>query len=481
VVVNVTDDLTGCKGTRSYRICICGITIMPRALRDGIVGQEYTASLDADGAIGKATFSKTSGKLPTGLYLTGNGITGNPKVAGKFIFTLRATDTESCFAEKTYEITIVPECVITVTPEALPNGTVNVGYSSATVGAIGGVPRYTFTSDPNPPFPEVTLDPLTGSLSGFPTVAGCYRFRVVVTDSGNCVGTRDYDVCICGNLAFVQTSPLPTATFNVPYRLTLKVTGGKGPYRFSITDGNRPPWLKLSETGVLCGTPVNTDGVTAMIHGPFPCFTVTATDSIPGCPSVSREFCVPVRVCDDSITIDTTSLPNGTKGKAYAAAPITVTGGTPPLSLSVVSGSLPPGLTLSGGVLSGPPSATGTFCFGVVATDSGKCSSAPKDYTVVIAEPTCTNGTTIILSPTPLQQQPVVGVDYFQQLTTIGGTAPYTFSISTGALPDGLQLDQSTGAISGTPKTPGLYEFTIIATDKNGCVSTRCPEALTVQ
>ena len=207
-------------------------------------------------------------------------------------------------------------------------------------------------------------------------------------------GSRDYTICVCGNLAFVQTSPLRTATFGVPYRLTLKVSGGKGPYRFEITGGNLPVWLFLSPEGVLSGTPGDDGGITAapnMVFVPGTEFTVTATDTIAGCPSVSREFNVPVRVCPNAVTIKTITLPNGTKGTAYSA-PIAVAGGAAPVSLDVVSGSLPPDLVLTAGKLLGIPTAIGTYTFGLVATDAAECSSAPQDYTVVIGSPSGSQG-----------------------------------------------------------------------------------------
>jgi hypothetical protein len=63
----------------------------------------------------------------------------------------------------------------------------------------------------------------------------------------------------------------------------------------------------------------------------------------------------------------------------------------------------------------------------------------------------------------------VVAVPYSQALTANGGTTPYCYAVSSGALPAGLTLASGSGVISGTPSTPGTSVFTVTATDANGC------------
>ena len=58
-----------------------------------------------------------------------------------------------------------------------------------------------------------------------------------------------------------------------------------------------------------------------------------------------------------------------------------------------------------------------------------------------------------------------VGTVYSQTLTASGGTSPYTWSISVGTLPAGLNLNSTTGVISGTPTAAGTVNFTVMATD----------------
>ena len=47
-------------------------------------------------------------------------------------------------------------------------------------------------------------------------------------------------------------------------------------------------------------------------------------------------------------------------------------------------------------------------------------------------------------------------VAYDQTITASGGTAPYTYAVTSGSLPAGLSLDGSTGEITGAPPTPAF-------------------------
>ena len=56
---------------------------------------------------------------------------------------------------------------------------------------------------------------------------------------------------------------------------------------------------------------------------------------------------------------------------------------------------------------------------------------------------------------------------YTQAIIASGGTAQFTYAVSTGTLPAGLALDAASGAISGTPTQGGMFNITITATDSS--------------
>lgn len=169
------------------------------------------------------------------------------------------------------------------------------------------------------------------------------------------------------------------------------------------------------------------------------------------------------------ITVNPATLPNGTVGTAYNAT-ITASGGTAPYTFSVSSGALPTGLVLNPatGDISGSPTTAGTFNFTITAADANGCLGS-RPYSITMAAPNCP---VITLNPTTLPAG-MTAIPYSQSVTATGGTAPYTYTVSNGTLPTGLTLNSATGSISGVPLVPGLFTFTIRATDAAACPGAR--------
>jgi len=174
----------------------------------------------------------------------------------------------------------------------------------------------------------------------------------------------------------VTTTSLKGGTPGTAYSATLQASGGTSPLSWSIATGSLPAGLALdSSTGVISGTPTTAGTAT---------FTVQVTDSAPS--PLSAQNQLSITVVSRTLVITTTSLPDGTKGVAYSAT-LQENYGVLPVSWSVPPGSLPNGLTLNqtSGLISGTPTATGTFNFTVTVTDSSSpAQNASQQLSITI-------------------------------------------------------------------------------------------------
>ena len=209
-----------------------------------------------------------------------------------------------------------------------------------------------------------------------------------------------------------------------------------------------------SGTGVISGTPSSA--------GTFN-FTVRVTDSAITSGAVTTKA-LSIAVAP-ALVITTSSLPGGVTGSAYSQS-VANTGGTPPIAWSLASGALPAGLNLNSGTgtISGTASASGTFSFTVRATD-GAGATDTKALSIVITPPLSITTSSVPGGST--------GISYLASLVATGGTAPYSWAISTGSLPNGLSVNASTGAISGTPTTVGSFNFTVRVSDAAGATASK--------
>jgi len=167
---------------------------------------------------------------------------------------------------------------------------------------------------------------------------------------------------------------------------------------------------------------------------------------------------------DIPVSLSPSSLPNGTVGLSYNQT-ISASGGTSPYNYSVTAGLLPAGMTLSAtGVLSGTPSAGGTFNFTLSATDNSNSPgpfTGSKAYSLVIDPPT-------INLPAKSLSQATLSTPYSDSLVgASGGTSPYSYVISSGSLPSGMSLNSSTGAITGSPSSIGIFNFSVVVSDSS--------------
>jgi hypothetical protein len=253
--------------------------------------------------------------------------------------------------------------------------------------------------------------------------------------------------------------PPPNGTVGQPYSYQFVPTNAGPGYEFTyrISSGSLPPGISLSSSGRLSGTPTQAGGWSFYLEAYY---TWSGTTSAPS----QRQYSIGVV---EGLAVQQTSLPTMTTGTPFSTQLTATGGGTQ--SWSVVSGALPTGLALaSNGVLSGTPTAPGTFTFTVRVTSGSRIDD--QAFTVEVIQ--------ALAATTPRFPPAVVGSDFNASYTASGGRAPYTWSIAEGTWPRGLAFNG--GVISGRPRVAGSYAFSVRVTDALGNTLT-LPSTLVVQ
>ncbi|MEO6804640.1 MAG: Ig domain-containing protein [Edaphobacter sp.] len=440
------------------------LVVNTSSLPSGTVGSGYLTLLQASGGSAPYSWSIASGNLPAGLNLTANTgiISGVPSAAGTSTFTAAVADAAKPGQTRSVTLSLsVAPVSLAITTSSLPSGTIGAGYG-ALLQAGGGTAPYTWSITTGSLPAGLTLSPSNGIIFGIPTTAGTFSFTTTATDSGNPAQTRsaNLSIVIAPTTLSIASSALPSGTQGAAYSRTLRAFGGTAPYTWSLSSGALPAGLTLAANGVVSGTPTASGnfsiGVTVKDAG-TPAQTATATG-----------VTLSIVASGTPLAISSTALPGATTNQSYFAT-LNATGGTGPYAWSISTGSLPAGLTLvpATGIISGTPTASGTAGFTATVTDAENPAQT-KSVTLSIA----VTATSLTLSTSSVPSA-TKGTAYSALLNANGGTNPYAWSITAGALPAGLTLGTTTGLISGTPTTTGTATFTATVTDAGNPAQTK--------
>src|SRR5215469_2034086 len=255
----------------------------------------------------------------------------------------------------------------------------------------------------------------------------------------------------------ISTTTLPGVLNGADYSQQVIANGGVAPLVFSVSSGTLPPGLNLNTNGFITGR-TTADG------GTFN-FTLMVTDQ--GTPPLTATQTYTLSVsAAPPLSVATTSLANAAQGTPYNAA-LQASGGVPPLTWSITSGSLAPGLTLAPmtGQISGTPTTQGNFPFSVEVTDSALLppnnhpQTATQPLSITVGPP---GAFSIVTSSLPQAETANL---YSQTILTTGGIGPFTWALTNGILPSGMSLNASTGTISGIATGVSTNTFTVQVTD----------------
>jgi len=398
-----------------------------------------TASIVNDTTPGGATFSVTGGGTLSAPSTTTVGSTEKVSViytAPSTAATATVTATSVHTPAQSYSVVITVHAALVITTTSFPTGSIGTIYD-VTPAATGGTGALAWSVASGALPAGLSLNAANGEVSGTPTVAGTSTFTLAVTDAAPtpAKAVQTYNVTINPPVPVVSTTLLANGLVGTAYSQQLAYTGGgTGTVSWAITAGSLPAssGLTFSSNGLISGTPA--------LAGTYP-FSVAVTVGT----QTSAAVALSIKVLAP-VVITTPSLPSGHINVAYSQQLAYMGGDGSTPTWTIVSGSLPSTLTLSSsGLLAGTPTVAGNYTFGV-AVAVGSLTSATATFTLSVLSTTITSGTAAYGE---------VGLPFGFQVTAIGGTAPYTFSLASGsnALPTGLSINASTGQISGTPTT----------------------------
>jgi len=252
------------------------------------------------------------------------------------------------------------------------------------------------------------------------------------------------------SLLNIETQDLPDAEVGDEYEKEIMVNG-ETPFEFRLKSGNLPPNLSLdSKTGILKGE--------LTTSGSF-IFNIRVDDASGS--YAEREFIINVI---DPFNILTLSLARGTKDQEYCES-ILASGGTPPYTFTIKSGSFPSNLTLSKtGKITGKPIATGQNNLNIQVIDSEN-RIIEREFFIQIVDP--------ISIQTDRLHDGIVDSQFNQVLSAAGGYGDYTWSIYSGTLPDGIIIDNNAHKITGYPKYDSYRSIVLSVSDSDGRIAYR--------
>ena len=396
-------------------------------------------------ATGDTPITWTADNVPSGLMLDTSGLlSGAFTAAGTYTFTVTATNTGGNDS-RTFTITVnavpIPVTAPTITTDE-NLGTFKTGAEiSIQLSATGDNP-ITWTASE---LPEGLAVDSEGKISGTITVAGDYSFTVTASNAGG-NDSRTFTLKVEAHAAApsITTTSINGGKTGTSYTATFTATGSDP---ITWTAGGLPEGFSMSESGTLSGT-TETAGTYTI--------TVTATNSAG---SDTKEYTLTieetVKITPPKIT--TESLPSATEGQSYSEQ-ITADG------IGITwsnSGGLPAGLSFSkDGILSGTPEKSGTFRVTLVAKNSAGVDS--KIFTLTIESGTISAQAPVI--KTSKLPDGFIDWDYNYQIEAEGTVTSWEISDPQN-FPAGLELNETTGEITGNIRTSKAktFKFKVIA------------------
>ena len=322
---------------------------------------------------------------------------------------------------------------LTIVNDSILHGTLTGQPYSATLTAQNGVGALTWSISPVSPtalyVTGLSIDPATGVLSGTANFGSTAGFNAKVVDSASPPHSATKGFTVTANTALQAAGPQSATVgqYQIFGAIQPSFSGGVFPYSFSRSGTLAPGLLLNGTTGEITGT--------ALTAGVF-VSTLTIQDSFSP-PEVVTEP-VTITVVAPALTLGN-SLPTRLLQNRPFSGRVIATGGLPPYHFSVVSGSMPPGISSidpNSGQTSGTPTTLGDYSVTVSVTDTGTppksvtgsmnmrvAQAIGRNDTIATATPVGNEGATASISPyiDPPGTAPLPADNDYYKLVSLAG------------------------------------------------------------
>lgn len=195
------------------------LSVLPIATITAVVNVQVSAVFSSTNGAPPYTWRISSGSLPAGLYLAGNGVlSGVPSSPGSFAATVEARDAAGVTAFTPLSLVVLNSTTslpLAVLARALPPAFVNVSYN-VQLQATGGASPYQWL--PISGFPQGTSLSSAGVLSGTPAFPGNYNLNVLVSDSASASAAATLSLPVLPASKYLNAS-IRKASIKIPWQL----------------------------------------------------------------------------------------------------------------------------------------------------------------------------------------------------------------------------------------------------------------------
>ena len=453
----------------------------------------YTASVA--NSVTSITVTPTVAELTATVTVNGTTVTSGSASAAIALAVGANTVTTTATAQdgtttKTYTVTVTRAAPISANADlaglALSNGTLSPSFAAGTTSYTASVANSVTSITVTPTVAELTA---TVTVNGTTVTSGSASAAIALAVGANTVTTtataQDGTTTKIYTVTVTRAAPISVNADLAGLALsngTLSPSfaAGTTSYTASVANGVTsitvtPTVADLTATVTVNGTAVPSGSASAAIALAVGTNTVTTTATAQD-GTTTKIYTVTVTRAAPVVVIALSpaagALPDGTAEANYSQV-VSASGGMAPYGYSVTAGALPAGLVIgsSTGAITGTPTAAGDFTFTITAADANGATGSAA-YTLKIKS----SSVTFVFTPSGgALADAMAGEDYSQSITAKGGVAPLLYRLASGALPNGVVLNISTGELNGplgADADAGDYGFTIQVSDRNGATGT---------